>query len=101
MLVERETCGSDLSDAAAPGTVAAAGSPALAVSVRVPRTALVEIDAAGRVVAAATNTGCAPRLGDDVYLRTATGDLVPGDPALLTRAWVGDFREAGVYQPQG
>lgn len=71
------------------------------VAVSVPRTALLEIDAVGEVVAAATNTGCAPRPGDDVYVRTASGDLVAGDPALLTRTWVGDFREAGVYQPQG
>jgi hypothetical protein len=70
------------------------------VAVRVPRTALLEVDAAGQVVAVATNTGCAPRSGDDVYVRTASGALVAGDPALLARAWVGDFREAGVYQPQ-
>ena len=70
------------------------------VAVSVPRTALLELDAAGAVVAAATNTGCAPRQGDDVYVRTASGDLVAGEQALLARAWVGDFRDAGVYQPQ-
>jgi hypothetical protein len=66
----------------------------------VPRTALLELDTSGQIVAAATNTGCAPRPGDDVYVRTAGGDLGVGDPALLARAWVGDFRKAGVYQPQ-
>ena len=101
VLVEREACGA-LSSAASQGAVAdSSGGTTLTIAVAVPRTALLEIDAAGEVVAAATNTGCAPRPGDDVFVRTASGDLVAGDPALLARAWVGDFRAVGVYQPQG
>ena len=42
----------------------------------VPRTALIRLDAAGEVDAAATNTGCAPRNGDDFYVIAFDGSVL-------------------------
>lgn len=64
------------------------------VTVSVPRTAIVDVDHAGRVVSAATNTGCRPRPGDDVYVRRPDGTIVPAPPgAFAGMAWRGDFTE--------
>jgi hypothetical protein len=101
-LIERTTCSHGAGSAVAPveAPVAAASGLSQTVSVGLPATVIVEVDASGAVVAATTNTGCAPRPGDDVYVRRAGGELVRGSQALLERSWVGDFREAGVFQAQ-
>jgi hypothetical protein len=71
------------------------------VAVQVPATVLLKLDAAGHVVEAATNSGCAPRLTDDVYLIEPDGTVHSGDANVLVgHQWVGDFTGAGVYQPQ-
>jgi len=70
------------------------------VTVSVPRTAVVTVDHAGRVVAAATNTGCRPGAGDDVFVRRPDGSIVPAPPgAFAGVAWTGDFTRglAGSY----
>ena len=97
-LVERAQCAGDQA-APVSGSVAVDAAAAVQlVSVVVPPVALLDLDADGGVIAAATNTGCAPRLGDAVYVVQADGSLVPG--ALPVVDWVGDFTEAGVFQPQ-
>jgi hypothetical protein len=71
------------------------------ISVLVPRTALVRLDASGHIAAALTNTGCAPSTLDDVYVVTAAGDVeASATLKVSTIAWTGDFRSPGVYQPQ-
>jgi len=70
------------------------------ITLTIEPTALVKVDAGGRVLAAETNTGCAPRTGDHVYLVHTDGSLSEApafDPSTI--AWVGDFTEFG-YQPQ-
>ena len=71
------------------------------VKVVVPATALIRVDAAGRVTAALTNTGCAPRPGDDIYVVHAGGSIDPTPTGELpTQRWVGDFTVPGVYVVQ-
>jgi len=78
-----------------------AGAMVQGIDVRVPRTALLRVDRHRRVIAAATNTGCAPRLGDDVYFVSPTGDLAPAPPsAILGHRWRGDFTVSGVFVAQ-
>ena len=74
------------------------------VTVTVPPVALVRLDRRGRIAAAATNTGCAPRASDDVYIVRRDGRARPASARFverrLDRRWVGDFTERGVYQRQ-
>jgi len=78
-----------------------AGMSAQQVTVQIPATVLLKLDAAGHVAEAATNSGCAPRLTDDVYLIEPDGTVHSGDANMLVgHQWVGDFTAAGVYQPQ-
>lgn len=70
------------------------------ITVTVPATATLHLDNRGRVVAAWTNTGCAPRPGDDLFLVHPDGTIEPSPAPLPTRTWIGDFREAGVPQRQ-
>jgi hypothetical protein len=73
----------------------------ITVSVQVPAIAMVKVDSHGTVVAAATNTGCAPRTGDLVYLYRANGIVERSTTFVLARhRWIGDFRTPGVFQPQ-
>jgi hypothetical protein len=85
------------SSEAAPG-----GGMSQTITVTVPRLAIIRLDASGGVASAMTNTGCAPRPADDVYLVDAFGTFVNEDPAheLPDHVWVGDFTRRGVYQPQ-
>lgn len=72
----------------------AASTTVQAISVSVPRTAIVDVDHRGRVVAAATNTGCRPRAGDDVYVRRPDSTITPAPPgAFAGVAWRGDFTQ--------
>ena len=97
-LVESPTCsGTTFAPVAAP--LSAANTQQ--VTVQVPATVLLKLDAAGHVVEAATNSGCAPRLTDDVYLIDPDGTVHAADAnVLLGHQWVGDFTAAGVYQRQ-
>lgn len=68
------------------------GTLAQRVIVTVPRTAIVVVDHRGRVVEAATNTGCRPGAGDDILVRRPDGTMVPAVPgAFAGVAWSGDF----------
>lgn len=93
-LIERAACATPAGDPPPdPGV-------AQQVSVAVRGTALLQLDGRGRVVAAWTNTGCAPRRSDDVYLQRPDGSIRSGGRDLTARRWTGDFREAGVLVPQ-
>jgi hypothetical protein len=71
------------------------------VTVSVHATDLLKVDRRGRVVEAATNTGCVPRQGDDVFLLLPNGSVVQtADFDLKSCQWLGDFRLPGVFQPQ-
>ena len=71
------------------------------ITVTVERTALVKVDATGKVLAAETNTGCAPRPGDRVFVVQANGSLreALGFDSTAT-VWTGDFTHFG-FVPQG
>jgi hypothetical protein len=98
-LIERPACAGDAADAATDDASAGIADAVQAVSVRVPRVALIRLDRDGRIAAVATNTGCAPRPGDQVYIEQADGSLVRS-ATLPTADWQGDFRSAGEYQAQ-
>lgn len=71
------------------------------VTVGVAATAMLRIDAGGSVVAAWTNTGCAPRPGDDVYVMLDDGTIERGSAELIAgRTWHGDFGVAGRFVTQ-
>jgi hypothetical protein len=101
--IERAECVSDEA-AATPAqvpTVGGGGEVSQALEVRVPRIAMVSYDSGDRIAAVATNTGCAPRAGDEVYVVLDDGNLVAApDFALDGIAWRGDFTAAGVFQTQ-
>jgi hypothetical protein len=95
-LVEMASCRSE-----APATTTTGTSDELLVTVAIPGVAIVHIDPAGRITAALTNTGCAPRQSDMVYVRNADGALTLSTTLRLERVrWTGDFTEIGVLQPQ-
>jgi hypothetical protein len=67
----------------------------------VPPTVILRVDTDGRVVAALTNTGCAPRLNDAWYVIGPDGTAAPAAPDAFPRQqWVGDFTQTGVTQAQ-
>ena len=73
----------------------------LTIAVTVPAVALLRVDARGRIIAAATNTGCRPRQGDIAYVVQPDGSLVADHrvrPDIVD--WTGDFRVPGRMQPQ-
>ena len=92
--------------AAAAAAVAASGASSASVTqtitVTVPPLAIIRLDAAGNVASAFTNTRCAPRITDDVYLVDAGGTFLNADPVheLPVHTWVGDFTQPGVFQQQ-
>jgi len=79
----------------------ASGGLQQSVVVRVPPTVLLRVDSSGRVIAAATNTGCVPSEGDDVFVfrpdgsihQTTTFDVESCD-------WSGNFTVPGQFQTQ-
>lgn len=76
------------------------GAPSSA-DVGVPPTVLLRIDSLDRVIAAATNTGCAPRRGDDVYFVEADGTITAAPASEVDACdWTGDFVVPGRFQPQ-
>jgi len=95
VLVEDTTCASPTTDATPDP---AAGS--VTIHVTIPPVAWLEVDETGRLIAAATNTGCAPRTGDEVFVRRPDRTLVEVTVDLDTIAWVGDFTQPAVLVPQ-
>ena len=107
VLVEDTACTAPAAPAAtaptpvvdATGTAAATG--AVVIKVTIPPVAWLEVDEAGRLLAAATNTGCAPRTGDTVVARRPDRTVVAEVTIDLDEvAWVGDFTEPAVLVPQ-
>ena len=71
------------------------------ITVGVPSVAILKVDRNGHVMAAKTNTGCAPRVTDMLYFVQADGSLRQGSADDLTnRRWTGDFTQIGVYVAQ-
>ncbi|MEI8083156.1 MAG: hypothetical protein WCI74_15065 [Actinomycetes bacterium] len=84
-----------------PTTALATVSADQSIRVQVPDVAMLKVDAKGKVLAAATNTGCTPRNGDLVYLYAANGTVTQSTTFHLgDRRWTGDFRTPGVFQAQ-
>lgn len=82
-------------------TPAPEGDGVVPVVVRIEPTALLKVDAAGTVIAAETNTGCAPRATDLLYVVADDGTLTPAEGIdVTTVAWTGDFTQFG-FIPQG
>ena len=82
----------------------AAGAMQQTITVTVPATVMLRVDKHGRVTAALTNTGCAPRVSDDVYVWQTDGSLaLAPSKDIVRRVWTGDFTQPGVYviQPKG
>lgn len=78
------------------------GAMVQTIAVTILPTAILRVDAAGRVVAAETNTGCAPRPTDQLFVEQADGTLAPAhgiDVAAVD--WTGDFTVFGFVAQQG
>jgi hypothetical protein len=102
-LVERRGCRDRDAATSAAGAVEALRHSAQEqpISVTVPAVALLRVDVDGRVVAAATNTGCAPRTSDAVYLFHEDGSIEAVSAAALAgQVWIGDFTKSGVFAAQ-
>jgi hypothetical protein len=99
VLIEDPSCAARGVVGPAEAQSAPTGPGVQAVSVTVPAVVLLRVDGAGRVVAASTNTGCAPRAGDEVYTVQGDGSLTR-TPVLPMIDWRGDFTVIGVFQPQ-
>lgn len=98
VLVEDTTCATPASPATPATPEPAAGS--VTIQVTIPPVAWLEVDETGRLIAAATNTGCAPRTGDEVFVRRPDSTLVEVTVDLDAIAWVGDFTQPAVLAPQ-
>ena len=71
------------------------------VVLRVEPTALLKVADDGTVLAAETNTGCAPRPTDLLYVVADDGSLTPAEGIdVAAVAWTGDFTQFG-FIPQG
>ena len=99
-LTERAHCGrASAKDSHAPRAASAGLHQDVVVAVS--RTALIRIDAAGVVRAAATNTGCAPRAGDDFYVIAPDGSINAARAETFAKQhWVGNFKTPGEFVDQ-
>ena len=71
------------------------------ISVTVPSVALLRTDHGNHIVAAMTNTGCAPRSVDQLFFVRPDGSLDSAPTSeLANRRWVGNFTNPGVYVSQ-
>jgi hypothetical protein len=61
---------------------------------------VLRLDMFGRVVAAATNSGCPPRQTDDVYVKVNGSTTLVTDVNISRVEWDGDFSEPGKYYRQ-
>ena len=62
--------------------------------------AVLRLDLFGRIIAAATNSGCPPRSTDDVYVVWAGATKLMTDINISRVRWKGDFSDAGRFYPQ-
>jgi hypothetical protein len=100
MLLESPSCQAAAMNEGRPtATSSPAGSMALTVTV--PPVAVMHVDDRNRIVSAMTNTGCAPRTTDQLWLVAPDGRFVAASPELASaHRWVGDFRMPGVNVKQ-
>ena len=87
------------------GRTASGRSPSTRIQqvivVQVPRTAFLRVDKSGHIIAAATNTGCRPTTGDDVFLFRPGGKIEPTTAVILEACdWTGDFAVSARFYPQ-
>jgi hypothetical protein len=69
--------------------------------IRVHGSDFIKVDKKGQTIAAATNTGCAPAKGDDVYLFKPNGSIQQSTTFDVTSCrWRGDFSVVGRFQVQ-
>jgi hypothetical protein len=61
---------------------------------------VLHLDTFGRVVDAATNTGCAPRQTDDIYVKMNGSATLVTDVNISRVHWDGDFSKPGTYYRQ-
>jgi hypothetical protein len=72
------------------------------ITLTIEPTSLLAVDAQGRVTAAETNTGCAPRPGDHLYLVHPDGNLTEATGLDVTRLhFTGDFTLFGYHSIVG
>ena len=72
------------------------GDTVIPVVLRVEPTALLKVADDGTVLAAETNTGCAPRPTDVLFVVADDGSLTPADGIDVSAvAWTGDFTQFG------
>jgi hypothetical protein len=62
--------------------------------------AVLRLDRFGRVVSAATNSGCPPQQTDDIYLTLGGSTRLVTDVNISRVHWDGDFTEPGKYYGQ-
>jgi hypothetical protein len=100
-LIESGSC-ARIDPTAPRNSVEDAGGANATITVSIPAVAIVHVNSHGRVVSALTNTGCAPRPGDALYVIRPDGTLTLWTNARATHMhWTGDFTQIGVLQPQG
>jgi hypothetical protein len=101
-LIESSTCPDRRDDEPRIATnVVSFGGGKQTMAVSVPRTVLLRVDSSGQVTAAATNTGCAPRKLEDVFVFRLDGTVSPDtDFDVDACAWTGDFSVPGQFQDQ-
>jgi hypothetical protein len=91
-------------DAIAASTGRTSQPPAQSISVTVPATAMLRLDADGRIEAAWTNTGCPPSSDLDLWLMAADGSITAAPASWVDGVddvdWLGDFSEPGVFVDQ-
>jgi len=61
---------------------------------------VLRLDMFGRVAAVATNTGCPPRQGDDIYVKVNGSTTRVNDVDISRVQWDGDFSHPGKYYRQ-
>lgn len=100
-LIEQGGCGAPRANTRPGPSGSPGGEVGQRVTVTVPPTTIVKTDERGRIVAAMTNTGCAPRPGDDLFVAAPDGSITAVTSERIAHVtWTGDFREPGVYVPQ-
>lgn len=99
VLVEVPSCwGAPISD---PAPLPTGDGMTQTVSVRIEPTSLLRLDSDGHVLAAETNTGCAPRATDHIYVVLRNGNLVENRTVDVSKVhWTGDFTQFGFVEQQ-
>lgn len=99
LLTEDPTCGTATTPPSVSSAPSKPGAEATSqvVTVTVPATVIVRIDRFGRVIAATTNTGCAPRPDDAYLLHLPDGTYADASAEQFAAvSWRGDFSAPGV-----